>query len=209
VTLLRRITPLLFAATAVLGHFGQKSNSPNTPKEPGEIVQRLYNEVLARDPGGIPKDVDMKTFAPDLSRALLRRIDLASSCAKDWYRQNPDPNLKPEFPWLEFGLFSGRSERADPQGFRILETQPEKDGSFRVIVELWIIYGTPAKPEPLVWHVAAIVVHEDAKYVVNDVIFLKDYSTNEPNFRLSEVLRLGCDGAHWIGYGKQRNGPKN
>jgi hypothetical protein len=208
VTLLRCITPLLFAATAVLGHFGQKSNSPNAPKEPGEIVQRLYYEVLARDPGGIPKDVDMKTFAPNLSRTLLHRIDLANSCAKDWYRQNPDPNLKPEFPWLEFGLFSGRSERADPQGFHILKTEPEKDGFFRVIVELWIIYGTPAKPEPLVWHVAAIVVREDAKYVVNDVIFLKDYAADSHDFRLSEVLTEGCDGSRWVGRSKSPNEPK-
>jgi hypothetical protein len=150
----------------------------------------------------------MRTFAPYLSKALLHRIDLANSCAKDWLRQNPDPNLKPGFPWLEFGLFSGRSERADPQGFHVVETEPEKDDSFRVIVELFIIYGTPAKPEPLVWHVAAIAIREEGKYVVNDVIFLKDYSTNEADFRLLEVLRSGCDGAHWIGYGKERNGTR-
>ena len=206
-TPLRCIILLLFATTTALGQLGHKSNPPSAPKEPGAVVRSLYNEVVARHPVGIPKDADMKAFAPYLSKSLLHRIDLASTCEADYYRRHQNSNLKPNIEWLEFGLFSGGMENAGPHGFHVLETEPEKNGSFRVIVELFIIFGMPANPDPSVWHVAAIVVREDGKFVVNDVIFLKDYSTLEPEFRLSEILASGCDGGRWVGRGDQRNDP--
>jgi hypothetical protein len=75
-------------------------------------------------------------------------------------------------------------------------------------VELIIIFGLPANPEPLVWHVAAVVIRENGQFVVDDVIFLKDYSRLRNEFRLSQLLRAGCKGARWIGYHNQRNDPK-
>jgi hypothetical protein len=147
----------------------------------------------------------MKIFAPYLSKALLDRIDLAHACEDDYYRRYQKPNEKPPIEWLEFGLFSGGMENAGPRGFHILETEPKKDGTFRVIVELFIIFGMPTNPDPSVWHVAAMVVRENGKFVVNDVIFLKDYSTSEPEFRLSETLASGCDGPRWVGRGKPPN----
>lgn len=204
-TLLRCIIPLLFATTTALGQLAQQSKPPSVPKEAGAVVRSLYSEVVARHPVGIPKDADMKTFAPYLSKSLLHRINLARSCEADYYRRHQNPNLKPEIAWLEFGLFTGGMEEAAPRTFHVLGTEPEKNGSFRVYVELIIIYGTPANPEPSVWYVAPIVVRKDGKFVVNDVIFLKDYSTLQPEFRLSKILASGCDGAHWIGYGKEGN----
>jgi len=200
---LRCIFLLLFATTTALGQLVQKSNPPSAPEEPSAVVRSLYNEVVARHPVGIPKDADMKAFAPYLSKSLLHRIDLAHACEDDYYRQHQNPNLKPQIEWLEFGLFSGGMENAGPRGFHILETEPEKNGSFRVVVELFIIFGMPTNPDPSVWHVAAIVVREDGKFVVNDVIFLKDYSTLEPEFRLSETLASGCNGSRWVGRRKQ------
>jgi hypothetical protein len=44
-TSLRCIISLLFATAAVLGQFDDESKPTSTPKEPGEMVQRLYNEV--------------------------------------------------------------------------------------------------------------------------------------------------------------------
>ncbi len=194
---------LLFATTTALGQLGHKSNPPTASEEPSAMVRSLYNEVVARHPVGIPKDADMKAFAQYLSKSLLHRIDLARACEDDYYRQHQNSNLKPNIEWLEFGLFSGGMENAGPHGFHILDTGPEKNGSFRVIVELFIIFGMPTNPDPSVWHVAVIVVREDGKFVVNDVIFLKDYSTHEPEFRLSATLASGCDGPRWVGHGKQ------
>jgi hypothetical protein len=207
-TLLRCIIPLLFATTTALGQLAQQSKPPSLPTELGAVVRSLYSEVVARHPVGIPKDTDMKFLAPYLSKALLHRIDLARSCEDDYYRSHQNPNLKPPIAWLEFGLFTGGMENTAPGAFRVLATESEKNGSFRVYVELIIMYGLPAKPEPSVWYVAAIVVRENDQFVVDDVIFLKDYSTLENEFRLSEVLRAGCNGPRWVGYGDQENAPK-
>ena len=207
-TFLRGIILLLFATTTAVGQLAEQSRQPGVPKEAREAVRSLYNEVIARHPVGIPKDADMKSLAPYLSRTMLHRIDLARACEDDYYRRHREPDLKPEIEWLEFGLFTGGLERAGPRGFHVLETESAKDGSFRVTVELFIIFGMPANPDPLVWHVAAIMVREDGKFVVNDVIFLKDYSTLEDEFRLSQVLKAGCNGPRWVGYGDPRKTPK-
>ena len=205
---LRCIILLQFTTTLALGQHAHQGKPPSVPKQPEAMVRSLYREVVARQPVGIPRGADMKTFAPYLSKASLHRIDLARACEDDYYRRHQNPNLKPEIEWLEFGLFTGGMENAGPHGFHVLETEPETNGSFRVIVELFIIYGMPANPDPSVWHVAAIVVREDGKFVVNDVIFLKEYSTLQAEFRLSEILASGCDGPRWVGRGKQPNNAK-
>jgi hypothetical protein len=205
VTILRCIIPLLFATTTALGQLAQHSKQPSVPKEPGAVVRSLYSEVVARHPVGIPKDADMKTFAPYLSKSLLHRIDLAHACEDNYYRRHQNPNEKPQIEWLEFGLFTGGMENVAPGAFHVLATESEKNDSFRVYVELIIMYGLPANPEPSVWYVAAIVVRENGQFVVDDVIFLKDYSTLENEFRLSEVLRAGCKGPRWVGHGKPPN----
>jgi hypothetical protein len=166
------------------------------------MVRGLYRDVIARHPIGIPSDAKMKVFTPYLSKALLHRIDLAIACSKDWDRQNPDPNLKPELAWLELGLFSGDSERASPRAFHIERTQRDRDGSFRVYVRLM---GGGAPPErPWIWRVAAIVVREDSQFVLEDVIYLQD-DGQDVESRLSEYLSAGCDGSRWVGYGNKRN----
>lgn len=204
-TLLRYIIPLMFATTSALGQLSQQSKPPSVPKEVGAAVRGLYSEVVARHPVGIPKDTDMKAFTPYLSKALLRQIDLAHACEDDYYRNHQSPNLKPPIEWLEFGLFTGGMENAAPGAFHVLGTEPEQDGSFRVYVELITMYGLPAHPEPSVWYVAARVIAEDGQFVVDDIVFLKDYSTLRDEFRLSQVLRSGCNGARWVGYGKQQD----
>lgn len=207
-TILSCIALLQFATTLALGQLARQSEPTTAPKQPEAMVRSLYREVVARHPVGIPKDADMKIFAPYLSKALLDRIDLAHACEDDYYRRYQKPNEKPSIEWLEFGLFTGGMEEAAPQKFRVLATEPKKDGSFRVYVELIILYGIPTDPEPLVWHVAATVVRENGQFAVDDVIFLKDYSTLEKEFRLSEVLRTGCKGPRWVGSPNQGNASK-
>lgn len=200
-TLLQYVFLLQFATTFAFGQQVHPSrSSAKIVTHPESVVQSLYREVVARHPIGIPKKTNMKVIAPYLSKGLIRRIDLAIGCEDDYYRQHQTPDEKPEFAWLELGLFTGGDEKALPRAFRIERTQPEKDGFFYVYLRL--TYGMPESP--LTWHVAAIVVREDGRFVIDDVIYLKD-KTRDIESRLSQTLTSGCDGSRWIGYDKPRN----
>jgi hypothetical protein len=201
--LLRSILLLQFATMLALGQATPQGKPASLPDQPEALVRSLYTEVVARHPIGIPRDADMKIFAPYLSKALLHRIDVAHACAADYDRRYPDPNLKPPFAWLEAGLFSGDDEQAEPRAFQIERIQSEGVNSFRVYVRL--TWGT-APEKPSTWRVAAIVVREDDHFVLDDVIYLKDQN-REAEARLSEYLSAGCDGPHWVGYGNKNAEP--
>lgn len=52
----------------------------------------------------------------------------------------------------------------------------------------------------MIWHVAPIVVRENGRLVVDDVIYLKDATLNlKADWRLSQSLSNGCDGPRWVG----------
>jgi hypothetical protein len=194
------LLPLL--TTWALGQPVHQSQPSNLPNGSEVVVRSLYHDVIARHPVGIPYGANMKSFAPFLSKSLLHRIDLAQACSRDWMRQNQGRVLKAPFGWGEAGLFSGGDEKASPGSFRIERTEAEKDGSFRVDVEL--MYRPSDGPG--VWRVAAIVVREGGHFVVDDVIYLKDVNSSPQapaEWRLSELLSQGCDGPHWVGYGSQ------
>jgi len=108
--------------------------------------------------------------------------------------------MKPEMAWFEAGLFSGQDERTGPQTFQIEKTELEKTGSFRVYVKL--TGGLPPE-KPWIWQVAAIVVPQNGRFAVDDVIFLK-YVDWIPEYRLSELLGIGCKGPRWVGYRDSR-----
>lgn len=203
--LLRWTILLQFTTILAFGQPVHQGEPPRPSEQPEAMVRSLYKAVVARQPIGIPESSASKLFfAPYLSKGLLHRIDLALACGEDWHRKNPDPNLKPEVGWLELGLFSGDSEEAEPRAFHIERTQTEKDGSFRVYVRL--TWGGPPE-STLIWHVAAVVVRENGQFVVDDVLYLKDDGPDVES-RLSVRLSAGCDGSHWIGFGKQQGDPK-
>jgi hypothetical protein len=187
---------LLFVSGISL-HSQQVSAAQSSPqaKQPETFVRNFYRLVVARHPVSIPDKTEMKVFAPYLSKELRNKIDVALACSDDWNRQHPAPPvLKPPFDWLESGLFSGGNEKASPRLFHIERTQFEKDGSFRVYVRL--TWGLREKP--WIWHVAAIVVRERGRFVIDDVVYLKD-EPEDIEMRLSEALADGCNGPHWIG----------
>ena len=68
-------------------------------------------------------------------------------------------------------------------------------------------WGPPSNP--WIWRVVAVVAQENGRFVIDDVIFLKDEKTLDAESRLSEVLAAGCDGSRWIGYDKQRDTVKH
>lgn len=195
---------LHFSTTLALAQSAPQPTTASLPNQPEALVRSLYTEVVARHPIGIPADVNMKGFAPYLSKALIHRIDVAVACAADYDRQYPDPNLKPPFVWLEAGLFSGDDERAEPRAFDIERAQSEKGGSFRLYVRL--TWGAPPGDHEI-WHVAVIVLREDGHFVVDDVIYLKDEGRPVES-RLSEYLSAGCDGPRWVGRDKQGDDSK-
>ncbi len=191
------------------GYLSAGCNGPHwigytLPKQPEALAQSLYREVVARRPVGIPWGADWKVFAPYLSKALLHRMDLALACADDWYRQNPDPNVKPEYAWLELGLFSAGDDEDELRAFQVEKTESESDGSFRVVVGLK--WGWPPE-EPWTTRVAAILVPEKGRLLVNDVVYPKDKGM-DVEYRLSKALSDGCDGPHWVGYGRPQNSEK-
>jgi hypothetical protein len=89
-----------------------------------------------------------------------------------------------------------------------LGAEAQKNSSFRVYVELITIYGQPSNQDVSVWRVAAIVIHENDQFVVNDVIFLKDHAADSQDVRLSKALSEGCKGSLWVGLREHRNNLK-
>jgi hypothetical protein len=182
---------LLFAAVA---HCAPQSRDEELTSAKKQVTD-LYTEVIARRPLGMPWDENKTVFAPYLSEALHRRMELALACARDWHRQVSRSDVKPQYAWLELGFFSGDSERAAPRKFAIDSVTPmrQKDVS-RVVLRLET--GEPGYPVET-WLVAVTMVRENGRSVVDDVIYQPDIYGND--HRLSGALSAGCRGARWVG----------
>jgi hypothetical protein len=210
VRLLRNIILLQFAMAFSLGQMCYPTEPARLQDRPPELVRRLYQQVIARHPGGIPKGEDMTVFAPYLSKALLKRMNLFLACNADWDRQfwDPDEPEKPPYEGVwESGIFSGGDERTAPGWFHVEGQMPEKDGSTRVYVKLtW--HDSPPYHSSEVWQVAVILVHEDNHLAVDDIVYLKDKARpDEQDRRLSQSLSEDCDGPHWVGEGPYKPTP--
>jgi len=173
------LLPLLTASA-----WGQAVPAP--PYQPDAMVASLYEEVVTRHPLSTP---DRNVFGPYVSKKLLHLFDADDACARAWFRQNPDPNLKPSVGLIEEGLFSGSSEQSEPQTFHIEKTDPKKDGSYRVLVKLTYEEAT----FKLTWHVVAVVVRENGRPVVDDVLYFKS-NDRDVDYRLSGLLKRDCKG---------------
>jgi hypothetical protein len=159
------------------------------------LVSSLYEQVVVLHPLGIPYGANKKVFAPYLSKALLHKFYVNKQCFADWRRRNPDPSLKPPIGMIEDGIFSGGDERAAPNSFHIERIEPGKDGSSRAYVRL--AWDDPSN-KPFIWHVAVIVLLENGRPVVDDVLYLKE-KKGDVESSLSKSLSSGCRGTHWVG----------
>src|SRR5262249_6648933 len=83
-------------------------------RSPESVVRKLYQEFIARRALGIPKGEDKTAVWPFLSKRLIQRLETAQACEGDYFRQHAADNGKPDFGWLETGLFSGENEEALP-----------------------------------------------------------------------------------------------
>ena len=155
--------------------------------QPDAVVDRFYKMVVARHPFGMP---DLDVFGPYLSKKLLHEFDLTKACFDDWRREHPDPKLKPPVNLADYALFSAGNKDADAQTFHIERTESDQDGSYRVHVKLI----REDASNRVTWRVAAVVVRENGRPVVDDVLYLKG-NDQDIELRLSELLELGCKGA--------------
>lgn len=177
-------------------------NAPVGPS-PDTVVRELYKQVVARRPLGIPKGADRAAIWPLLSKGLRRRLDAAQACENDYFRQHAGEDGKPDFGWLETGLFSGGNERGIPAIASVQRTEAQNDGSSLVFVRLtykesFATYGRPPDPaNTFNWDIAVMVKSEGGRFVVDDVLLLKDGSTKIES-RLSDSFS-GCDGSRWVG----------
>ncbi|MFN8091066.1 MAG: hypothetical protein U0599_02340 [Vicinamibacteria bacterium] len=163
------------------------------------VVSRLYAYVVAAQPLGIPPPSDDRVLESLLSRRLLAVLKAGRACQADYLRKHRSDG-KPEFGWLELGLFSGANERATPAEYRILKTDESPNGPARVTVALTYRESPDTyccrPPDPKSsrsWHVVVLVKTEEGHQVVGDVIHL-----DSPNWRLSEAFN-GCRGSEWVG----------
>ena len=188
---------MLLSAYVAIGQSGTPKAQHSLPDESVALVTRLYDQVIARHPIGIPQGEDLKVFAPYLSSSLLHKLDLYRACTSDWDRKNAGSEmiLKSPVGLFEHGIFSGPDEQAKPQTFHIEKTQREDNGRLRVKVRLTSV--SPPAPR-LVWHVAVLVSQERGQFVVDDIVYLKDEnrSTDE---RLTEYFSVRCQGSTYVG----------
>ena len=179
--------------------------SPASPpqRSPDAVVRELYQVVVAGRPLGIPKGRVKAALWPYLSKRLTQRLEAAQACEDDYFRQHATDTGKPQFAWLDRGIFSGADDRAMPSEAVVQRSEPQQDGSFRVNVTLTYndaaaAYGRLADPaDDIHWQVAAVVILEDQRFVVDDILLFKDDST-EIRSRLADSFP-GCDGPHWVG----------
>jgi hypothetical protein len=186
----------LFLVTLLgYGQAPQKYHRAELSDQAEISVRMLYQQLVSRPIGAIPSSERMKLISPFLSSSLRHRITQARDCGDDWFHSHPQKNVKPPFAWGEFGLFSGADDRSASDRFQIEKMEAENDGSFRVYVRL--TEGNPPE-KPWTWQVADVVTREGGRYVIDDVIFLKDKDIDTES-RLSEILTKGCDGSRWVG----------
>jgi hypothetical protein len=170
------------------------------------VVQRLYEYVVQHHPLGMPSDAEMQTVGPLLSSRITAILDAGRACEADYFRQYKEAlsDGKPEFGWLERGLFSGENESAGPVEFRIVKSAPGPSGGKRVVVEL--TYRETSEtyccwaPDPrshYSWRVAVLVKTENGRFVIDDVVHDPE-RVDRSRWRLSTSFH-GCAGGRWVG----------
>jgi hypothetical protein len=169
--------------------------------QPADVVQKLYNEVVAYHPMGVPRGAAKTAIRPLLSQRLIRAFDTRDACDLDWARRhrNADPPLKaPGF--YEDGLFSGSNEQGYINGAVASSTKVQKGGSYLVTVKLWsyLDMGVRSLRTGKIerWRVAARVTSEDGRFVVDDILGFKGVFDDSKPVYMSKMLSTGCKGTH-------------
>jgi hypothetical protein len=169
--------------------------------QPADVVQRLYREVVELHPLGVPHGAAKTALWPLLSTRLINAFETRNACDLDWVRhhQNADPPGKaPGF--YEDGLFSGRNERGEINGAAVESTKVQADGSYLVYVNVWSYFdmGDPSLRTGEIhrWRVAARVISENGRFVVDDILGFKGVFDYDKSVYMSKMITYGCRGTH-------------
>lgn len=180
--------------------------APVTPSSAEAVVQAFYAQIIKHHPLGVPEGNVRDTLWPFLSARVQRQLEAGQACEQDYYRQHSRvPNAdqpKPEFAWLEQGLFSGWNEMALPAAARIRRTDVGTAGRYRVDLgftyrDTFATYGRPPDDSNTFrWSGAVHVISEGDRYV------LDEFNLRDPEGKpLPAALGFpGCKGSRWIGF---------
>jgi len=165
-------------------------------------VEKLYEEIVAHHPIGIPTSAEMAIIRPFLSNRLLQT---AQACQDDYIRQRPNTQRKFKPGWLKSGLFSGEGSHASPIYAGVTRKEKQNDGSFLVYVDLQSVegridlgHGRRAFHGGYACQVEARVIAENGQFVINDVRIFERFPAEGPSHLLSDSF-IGCNGSHWTG----------
>ena len=127
-------------------------------------------------------------MAPFLSARLLRIVDDASACQRDWERQQPKGSTdKP--PYVDCCLFFGIAD-GNPTSIRVGAAEAMPDGRTKVVVNCEQKSGR----DDLRWRDAVIVKRENGRLAVDDFV----YDLDRDNALLSQSFSE-CRGRRWVG----------
>lgn len=179
-----------------------------TRNTPDGVVRALYAQIVKTRPLGIPREADRAVLWPLLTPRLVRVLETGERCEADYFRQHPEPDLKPEFGWLEDGLFSGPDEMAVPADVLIIRTESVGSRRYRVVVqftykESFETYNRPPDPaHAFQWRGEATVERQAGRFLIDDFSRI-DTASRKRSRALSEEF-VGCKGAQWVGYLRNR-----
>ena len=142
--------------------------------DPAAVVTGFYQTYIKLSPPGLPTAAQQKELAPYLSRRLLGLMDAARAYQEKEAKAHPDE--KP--PFVDGCLFASLFE--GPKTFKVGTAVAEGQGS-KVKVHFTADQGVS-------WDDEVVVVKEDGRYVIDDVVLSGIGQFNPPG-RLSTNLQ--------------------
>ena len=156
---------------------------------PQEVARAFLEKYLKKESSGGLDAVP--ALAPFLSQRLLRALNDADACQKDWGKQQPkDSTDKP--PFVDCCLFASSPE-GTPSAFKLGPTEVLADRRYKIFVD----FTYDEALETRSWRDAVILAESEGRYSIDDFLFLRDAPKAAPTL-LSESFE-GCRGPRWTG----------
>ena len=192
---LRSISTAVATIAMCLPLLGQTAAST-----PQALVTRFYTLCIKHHAAGLPLEGQARrTLRPLLSEDFRRQIDNGQACQADFIRQSPDVPARPgepptidKPPFVDCCLFSSMPD-GTPTSFTLGPTKVLRDGRYRVVLNFVRkdMFGV------ITWRDAAIVKHENDRFVIDNVIF--DADRKSAAYLPQPVSFQGCEGPRWVG----------
>jgi hypothetical protein len=159
---------------------------------PESSVERFCAVYVKQKEYGLLEGANRRAMASLLSKRLLRQLDDAQACQKDWFRQQPKGSTdKP--PFVDCCLFSSVPDGM-PTSYRVGRSQALPEGRYEVVID----YVRKTKTDDIRWRDAVIVHTEDGRFVIDDVIYDIDAAPPRKPLLLSNEF-TECRDGRWVG----------